>query len=108
MKFRKGDKVSLVGVVKYDSDQIDTDGDKRIFVTVGHDDLWLKPEMVKMVAPVFEVDDDVSWDDIDGTQVGTILAISNEHAWLDLGGGGYCTRMLHTISRVDRSDDDPA
>lgn len=108
MKYRKGDKVSVLGIVKHNQNE-----DKNIFVDVigTHDTLWLKPEDMTLVAPMFEVGDKCQWASdpaigvAEDDPIGTILAISDGHAWIDRGGGDYCTRMLTTIERVDIDDE---
>ena len=103
MAFRKGDKVSIAGIIKHD------EGDNgRVFVRIEdhHEDLWLKTETLKLIQPHFAVDDKCSFNftNREGTDVigvGHILAISDGHAWIDMGGGEYCTRTLTSIERVD-------
>ena len=105
MKYRKGDKVSIVGTVKHTPD----DGE-RVFIELPdyHSDIWINQESVKLVQANFEVGDKCRWDGLDKCRwdgliadCATVLAISDGHAWIDMGGGNYCTRMLTTIERVD-------
>ncbi len=106
MNFRKGDTVSLQGTVKHNFDATDTD--KRVFVDVvgSHETLWLKPDDITLVRYAFEVGDSARWLVEENTyQYGTILAINEGHAWIDMGGGDYCTRLLTAIERVEVSDD---
>ncbi len=108
MNFRKGDTVSLQGIVKHNFDA--SDADKRVFVDVigSHETLWLKPDDITLVGQLFEVGDSARWlvsGDADTFQYGVILAINDGHAWIDMGGGDYCTRLLTAIERVEVSDD---
>ncbi len=109
MNFRKGDTVSLQGVIKHNYDE--TDSDKRVFVDVigSHDTLWMKPEDITLVGQLFEVGDSARWLVSGGQEVsyqyGTVLAINDDHAWIDLGNGDYCTRLLTTIERVEVNND---
>ena len=107
MNYRKGDKVSVLGIVKHNQNE-----DKNIFVDVigSHDTLWLKPEDMTLVEPMFEVGDGCTFTYTstgagETTGTGVILAISDGHAWIDRGGGDYCTRMLTTIERVDSDEE---
>ena len=105
MNFRKGDKVSLIGIVKHNQ----SDDKERIFVDIvdSHETVWLKPYELKMVEPLFEVGDQCAWDkDGENSREGTILAINHGHAWIDLGGGDYCTRLLTAIERVETPEDE--
>jgi hypothetical protein len=104
--FRKGDIVTVRGTVEYDYGAAE---DKLLFIKVPgfYQSVALSPDQWKnaglaLVQPRFDVGDDVRWSDRGGNVAGqgTILAISNDHAWIDIGGGGYCTRMLGTIERV--------
>jgi hypothetical protein len=100
MNLRKGDKVSIVGTVKHTPD----DGE-HVFIELPdyHSDIWINQESVKLMQADFEVGDKCRWIDRDGliADCATVLAISDGHAWIDMGGGNYCTRMLTTIERVD-------
>lgn len=109
MNFRKGDTVSVRGTVKYSYDE--GDNDKRVFVDVigSHETLWIKPEDLTLVSQVFEVGDSVRWPiNVEGAApflYGTVLAIANDHAWIEFGSCEYCTRLLTSIERVEVSDD---
>jgi len=100
-KFRKGDVVSLTATVSHDYDEAD---EKRVFVKVDGEfrDLWLPPDALTMVRPLFEVNDSVTWKDYETSPAchGTILAIQDGHAWISHGDGNYCTRLLTAITRV--------
>ena len=103
MKYRKGDKVSIVGIIKHTPD----DDADRIFIAVPdyHADIWVSQKVVTLVQADFEVGDKCQWG---GTGEclgsGTVLAISDGHAWIDLGGGDYCTRLLTKIERIEEDD----
>ena len=107
MQLRKGDKVSVIGTVKFDPD-----GKERIFVTVdgSHDDLWLDPKFVKLVQAKFEVGDEVEWagmeDEPETICKGTIQALDDTHAWIKMDDGDYCTRRLGSINRTPWDDKD--
>jgi hypothetical protein len=96
--FRKGDKVSVTGIVMYDPSP-----GKNIFIDVGASkDIWVDPDSIQLVQAYFEVGDECSWPgSLDQTMTGTALAISNGHAWIDMGDGQYCTRLLTKIDRID-------
>jgi hypothetical protein len=95
MQLRKGDKVSVTGTVTFYQN-----GDDSIFVKIdgSHEDLWIAPSVVNLVQQMFEVGDRVCW----GAPAmnGEIIAICDEHAWIDLGGGDYCTRHFDSITRL--------
>jgi hypothetical protein len=106
MNYRKGDKVSIVGTVKYTSD-----GKEKIFIELPdyHTDIWVRPDVVTLVQADFEVGDKCTWPNLDepigeNKHTGTVLAVSDGHAWIDRGSGDYCTRILTTIERVDSDD----
>jgi hypothetical protein len=108
MNLRKGDKVSIIGTIKYDPKE-----DERVFVTVigSHEDLWTKVSNVTLVQAKFEVGDRVGWDDCgkysDGKGCeGEILAISGEHAWIEFNDGCYCTRHFGAIYRAPEKVDE--
>lgn len=103
MEFRKGDVVSFLGTVKHDAD----DSKERVFIDVtgSHDTVWLKPEDITLVKARFDVGDRVCWgerlpDGAGGVNVGEIIAISGEHAWIEYGAGEYCTRRFGAIDRL--------
>lgn len=106
MQFRKGDIVSITAAVEYDFNGADHN-DALLFLKVpgNYQSLGLTRDHfdrtnLKLVQPIFEVGDDVSWP-AEATQTGggVILSISNGHAWIELGGGDYCTRMLTSLTR---------
>jgi len=94
-ELRKGDKVSVTGTVKYTPDK-----GERVFVTIegAHTELWAAQSAVKLVQSAFEVGDRVGWGQ--PMLTGEIIAINNEHAWIDYGGGNYCTRTFGSIERL--------
>ena len=98
MNFRKGDHVSIVGIVKHN-----VEAGEKIFVELPgyHSDIWVSPDVLTLVQAHFDVGDKCQWADI----TGIILAISDGHAWIDRGGGDYCTRLLMTIERVDSDEE---
>lgn len=113
MQFRKGDVVSVNGTVEYDFNGGDSD-DKLLFIKVsGHfQTMGLTPDYfdgagLKLVQATFEIGDDVSWP-TEASQVGggVILSISNGHAWIELGGGDYCTRTLTSLTRNEVKPDE--
>lgn len=113
MRFRKGDIVSVRGTVEYDCD---TD-DELLFIKVPgfYQSVALSPDYwngagLTLVQPRFDVGDEVFWQDGVGNIAGrgTILAISDGHAWIDMGCGAYCTRMLSTIERAPLKEDPDA
>lgn len=98
--YRKGDVVSVQGTVEYDHE-----GDELLFFKVpGYfQSVSLMPNQwdganLKLVQAALEVGDGVMWDN--GERSGEILAIANGHAWIDMGGGDYCTRLLTAIDRI--------
>jgi hypothetical protein len=97
MNLRKGDRVSIVGTVKHTPDP-----SERVFIELPdyHHDIWINQDAVKLVQADFEVGDKCTWDGFGDTPA-TVLAISDGHAWIDMGGGAYCTRLLTAIERVD-------
>ncbi len=97
MELRKGDKVSVTGTVKYTP----TKGE-RVFVKIegSHEELWCSPDAVKLVQAKFDIGDRVGFDYGPSTMDGEILAVSGEHAWIDLGTGEYCTRHFGSITRL--------
>jgi hypothetical protein len=107
MKYRKGDTVSIKGVVEYNQRE-----DKDVFVRVHGHTHMISSEELTMVSPLFEVGDSVMWPApnqprSDVFQYGTILAIADDHAWISIGAGDYCTRLLFSIQRVEISENDP-
>lgn len=104
MKYRKGDAVTVLAVVKFDQDD---DTHVHIEINGHYQSVMLDQKLITMAKPLFEVGDDVSWD-AEACQAagGVILAISNDHAWIELGGGDYCTRMLSTLTRNEVPPDE--
>jgi hypothetical protein len=102
MALRQGDKVSVVGVVKHTPD-----GGEKVFIRLPeyHSDIWIDQGFVTLVEPAFKIGDKCRWESLI-PDCATILAVSNGHAWIDMGGGNYCTRLLTTIGRVDDAAED--
>ena len=99
MNYRKGDVVSVQGVVEYDQ----TDNDKMVFIKIPgavHSVAMTPQECTKanltMVQPMFEVGESVRWE---GHGIGIIHAIKDGHAWIGMASGDYCTRLLTSINR---------
>lgn len=98
MKLRKGDKVSVTGIVKYEPAS-----DDRVFIRIdgSYEDLWVKPDLVKLVQAQFDVGDRVGFDINGAVHVeGEILSTSGEHAWIEYSTGEYCTRHFGSIERL--------
>lgn len=100
IKFRKGDIVLIQGTVKYDT----TEDDTFVSVWIGAtaDTVLPKPSEVELFKQHIEIGDMVSFNlNADASRVGRVLAIDNDHVWVDLGGGDYCTRTVHIVTRCD-------
>jgi len=97
MNYRKGDIVSVLGIVRHDEG--DDDG-VFVDITDRHDTLWVSPKGLTLVAAKFEVGDKCQFMDFSGI----VLAISDGHAWIDMGGGNYCTRQLTSIERIESDE----
>ncbi|TIN80738.1 hypothetical protein [Mesorhizobium sp.] len=78
-KFRKGDAVSVEG--KVDSDYVH-DGKIKIRVEPYHD-FFVNVADLKMVRPVIEVGDSVTYPS-EGYKVGEVLAIIDGYCWVKL------------------------
>ena len=98
MKYRKGDVVSVTGTVTHDQRE-----DKEVFARLDgyYTDIMLPAANFTLVQPRFDVGETVSLNGTEPEHIGTILAISDDHAWIILGSGDYCTRMLLSIKRVE-------
>lgn len=105
MKYRKGDQVTVRAVVKFNQDD---DTHVHLEINGHYQSVMLDQKLITMTMPVFEVGDDVSWlqPDPSLSAGGVILAISDDHAWIELGGGDYCTRMLSTLTRDEVPSDE--
>lgn len=105
IKFRKGDIVSIQGSVKYDTAEDDTF--VSVWIGATADTVMPKPSELTLVRQKIEIGDMVSFTlppigrDPEGVRVGRVLAISNDHLWLDLGGGEYCTRLSDKVERLE-------
>lgn len=103
MKFRAGDVVSIQAKVKFNFDE----GDEHVSLEapglIGGTSLWAEPDLVTVVKQGIVIGDRVKWDAAAGHQAlylsGQVLAIANDHAWIDMGGSEYCTRLLSSIQR---------
>ena len=97
MSLRKGDKVSITGIIKHAPE-----GKEKVFVQLPdyHNDVWVSQDALTLVQADFEVGDKCTWDGF-GDVPALVLAISDGHAWIDMGGGAYCTRLLTAIQRID-------
>jgi hypothetical protein len=99
MSYRKGDKVSIFGIIKHRQSSEDTQ--VAIEVIGYYQTIWLELEHLTLVTPLFEVGDKCTWGDHGR---GDILSIANDHAWIITAGGDYCTRLLTSIERVDADE----
>lgn len=109
IKFREGDTVTLSAVVRYNFDPAE---DEHVALDVPgsiSSNLWAKPEAVIIARQVIVIGDRVKFIVPAGPSgsekwiSGLVLAISNDHAWIDLGGGEYATRLLSSIQRDEES-----
>ena len=98
MNYRKGDVVSVQGVVKHDFNK--DDPEHRVFVDIPgtYETLWMEPSSLTLVQHHFEIGDSVTWDE---HGAGIIHAIKDHHAWIGMASGDYCTRLLTSIKRAD-------
>lgn len=107
MKFRAGDIVSVRATVKHNFNE----GDDDVALAfsegiIGGASFWAAPHLLTVVKQGIVIGDNVVFGvtDPDGAGrpvKGTVLAICNGHAWIDLGGGDYCTRTLSSIERAE-------
>jgi preprotein translocase subunit YajC len=100
MTFRRGDNVSVTGVVTQNHYQ---DEKVQIQLESHHSRIRVEAAVVTMVQPRFDLGDAVEFTDDDGGLHGTIIAIQNGHAWVDLGDEKYRTFPLSSIVRVEQS-----
>lgn len=103
IKFRKGDVVSLQAVVRHDF----AEGDDDVTVDIDgalRSDNWVKLQFVTIVRQKIEVGDRVEFhadpSDAETYHCGNVLAICNDHAWID-SGAEYFTRRLDDIRRAE-------
>ena len=108
MNYRKGDIVSVLGIVRHGKAE-----GNYVFVDVTgiHTTVMLEPKEITLVAAKFEVGDkcrlatDTAIGCAEDDPVGTILAISDGHAWIEIfPGGNYCTRQLTSIERIESDE----
>lgn len=101
-KFRKGDRVTIEATVEGSFSL----GDDELRIKI--DDMWgsgphyyAKLNDLTLKVAQFEIGDLIDWTFRDTIYRGEILAISNEHAWVDRGDGQYSTIWLSNATRVD-------
>lgn len=100
MKYRKGDIVSVKAVVRHNCE--DDENSVAVDINGVYDAVWPRVQDVTVDQQKIEVGNDVKFVGVDGgAGFGTVLAISNEHAWIDLGDGDYCTRLLSGLKRAE-------
>lgn len=104
-KFRKGDRVSIKGVVTYDQ----ADGKENIFVHVGADDVYVLADEVEMVSGRIEVGDTVRH----GSRLGDVQAIHGGMLWVRFyapifGTPSYDTIEIGAVERFDQPTSSPA
>lgn len=98
---RKGDVVSVNGVVL--SDPNDFNGTMKVRVKVEpYHDIYVLAAHVNMVRPEFQEGDKVQWgeNDLEEPFSGQVLAIANDHLWVDRGDGNFSTVWINEASRV--------
>ena len=100
-KFRKGDIVS----VKFVVESVFGVSDLRLRQADRYADTYAKESEVEMVLPHFETGDRVTWTTEAGRWSGSLLSVSNGHAWVDRGYGAYATVVLDKLSRLDPDPD---
>ncbi|WP_146119559.1 hypothetical protein [Phyllobacterium phragmitis] len=68
----------------------------------GYSDLYVKTDSARIVRHNIEVGDtvDLRGEILDPCR-GVVLSISNDHLWVDLGGGDYGTWWIDKVSRID-------
>ncbi len=101
MKYRAGDVVTVKGVVKLNFDA--ADDSVSIEIPGEYEPIWANPEDVTLVHSKIVLGDLVKFVAPTGLESGRVLAISNDHAWIDLGDGEYATRLLSSIQRDEES-----
>jgi len=99
-KFRRGDRVSVEGVVDY---VFDADSPLQIKVKVDHHDIYTSDEKLTMVRPDLKVGDRVSRAAAIGGKVihATIVAENGDRLWVDVEGGHMDTWLRSEVQRVD-------
>jgi hypothetical protein len=102
-KFRKGDVLLLKVTVKHDTNA--EDGEITVMQVDGYAPIYAKVADTELVHQFIEIGDRVLWTGRSDEDFGTVLAVANDHAWIDLGGGDYCTRTLSSIYRAKVSDE---
>jgi hypothetical protein len=97
-KFRKGDRVTVEAIIA--SEHVLDRGSIRVEFGDHMGDAFVNVASLTMKQPVIKVDDLITCFE-QGTGVATVLAVANEHAWVDLGGGNFATWWLPKVERVD-------
>ncbi|RUV65191.1 MAG: hypothetical protein E5X35_11680 [Mesorhizobium sp.] len=95
-KFRKGDRVSIQGVIAGDYVH---EGKIKVQVEPYHD-IFVEMSDVTMVRPNILVGDTV-WCPEKGHAHATVLAIGEEHLWVSFGDGNYATWWAPQVQRID-------
>jgi hypothetical protein len=105
MKFRKGDKVSIIGTVKHDCD--DDDNSVAVDLKGHYQTLWAEVAIVDLIEPKFIVGDRVS---MDGIRSATVRAISLDgFLWVQDRNGSLFTWSADGVSREEPEQvDEPA
>lgn len=80
-QFKKGDVISVQGVVRYDQ------SDEAIAIQVGHTDVYLRAEMVTLVRPFFKPGDtaylpNAPFGELRGFTEVEVIATHEEFVWL--------------------------
>lgn len=104
IKFRKGDVVTVRAVVRHNCE--DDENSVAVDINGAYDAVWPLVQDVTMIQQQIVIGDRVKFTiPVPGEEPqgldGLVLAISNDHAWIDIGGGDYCTRTLTSVERVE-------
>ena len=105
IKFRKGDIVSVQGTVTYVGDGDDDLVHVEIPGSI-RSDSYIKADALTVVRQNIIAGDQVEGNFVDAagemqTCTGTAIAISNDHVWIDMGGGDYCTKHISYVKRAE-------
>ncbi|MER8602837.1 hypothetical protein NKH48_03445 [Mesorhizobium sp. M1233] len=95
-KFRKGDRVSIQGVISADYVH---EGKIKVQVEPYHD-IFVPQADIAMVRPDIIVGDTV-WCPGRGTKHATVLATIEDHVWVSYGDGNYATWHAPQVQRID-------
>lgn len=102
-KIRKGDRISVEGVVRY--------APGGLYVTleteIGNDIMVKADEpSLRLVRAQIEVGDRVSFAEVGEERiVGSVLAVADDRAWVHLDNGEFATWWVRKIMRVDPEPD---